>query len=121
MNLHPTTTIAQQPYFYDDEGHGVELLAYEDDFVEPKKPALYAVLLINDDYTPMGFVVFVLTEYFNKTTEEAVELMLKVHEAGSAVCGIYTQDIALTKVNQVKKVAQANEHPLQCIAKELEE
>lgn len=111
----------QQPYFYDEEGHGVELLEYEDEYELLKPPAHYAVSLINDDYTPMDFVVLVLKKYFNKQQEEAIEIMLAIHENGQAVCGIYTQEIALTKVKQVLIFAKSNEHPLHCIAKPIQD
>jgi ATP-dependent Clp protease adaptor protein ClpS len=79
-----------------------------------RKPRLYKVLLLNDDYTPMDFVVHVLENFFNKPTEEAVEIMLAVHNSGAGVCGIYTHEIAETKVTQVVRFARRNEHPLQC-------
>jgi ATP-dependent Clp protease adaptor protein ClpS len=112
---------AQQPYFYDEEGHGVELLEYEDEYELLKPPVHYAVSLINDDYTPMDFVVLVLKKYFNKLQEEAIEIMLAIHENGQAVCGVYTQEIALTKVKQVLIFAKSNEHPLHCIAKPIQD
>lgn len=79
-----------------------------------KKPSLYKVLLLNDDYTPMEFVVLILERFFNKNREEATEVMLHVHRRGVGVCGIYTYEIAETKVNQVMDFARANEQPLQC-------
>ena len=79
-----------------------------------KKPALYRVLLLNDDYTPMEFVVYVLEQFFNKSIEDATRIMFNVHQTGVGVCGIYTLEIAETKVAQVSELARANEHPLQC-------
>ena len=79
-----------------------------------KKPTFYKVLLLNDDYTPMEFVVFVLKRFFHKTDEEATQIMLKVHTAGLGVCGIYPLDVAETKVLQVLDSAKQHEHPLQC-------
>ena len=79
-----------------------------------KKPAMYKVLLLNDDYTPMDFVVLVLQRYFQKTMEEATEIMLQVHKKGIGLCGIYTYEIAETKVTQVMAIARQHEHPLQC-------
>jgi ATP-dependent Clp protease adaptor protein ClpS len=111
----------QQPYFYDEEGQGVELLEYEDEYELLKPPAHYAVSLINDDYTPMDFVVLILKKYFNKQHEDAIEIMLAIHENGQAVCGVYIQDIALTKVKQVLIFAKSNQHPLQCIAKPIQD
>ncbi len=80
-----------------------------------KKPPLYKVLLLNDDYTPMDFVVHVLQQYFNKDHEEATRIMLTVHYHGVGVCGVYTHEIAETKVNQVMSLAKAHGHPLQCV------
>ena len=79
-----------------------------------KKPALYRVLLLNDDYTPMEFVVYVLERFFNKTREEATTIMLHVHQNGVGVCGVFTYEVAETKVAQVLDLARRNEHPLQC-------
>lgn len=79
-----------------------------------KKPAMYKVLLLNDDYTPMEFVVDVLERFFSKKNEEAVQIMLHVHQKGVGVCGIYTYEIAETKVTQVVDYARENQHPLQC-------
>ncbi len=79
-----------------------------------KKPAMYKVLLLNDDYTPMEFVVDVLERFFGKANEEAVQIMLHVHQKGVGVCGIYTYEIAETKVTQVVDYARKNQHPLQC-------
>lgn len=79
-----------------------------------KKPSLYKVLLLNDDFTPMDFVVQILESYFKKTREEAIDIMLQVHNSGVGICGIYPYDIAETKVNQVMELARRNSHPLQC-------
>lgn len=79
-----------------------------------KKPALYKVLLLNDDYTPMEFVVHILERFFNKNRDEATEIMLHVHRRGVGVCGIYTYEVAETKVNQVMDFARSSEQPLQC-------
>ena len=78
-----------------------------------KKPPLYAVLLINDDYTPMDFVVHVIVKFFEKTDEEATNLMVQVHEKGQAVCGIFTREIAETKAARVVQYSQEHKHPLQ--------
>ncbi len=75
---------------------------------------MYKVLLLNDDYTPMEFVVDVLERFFSKPNEEAVRIMLHVHQKGVGVCGIYTYEIAETKVTQVVDYARKNQHPLQC-------
>ncbi|MEL7128067.1 MAG: ATP-dependent Clp protease adapter ClpS [Pseudomonadota bacterium] len=82
--------------------------------VKTKKPSLYRVVVLNDDYTPMEFVVFILERLFNKSREEATRIMLHVHNHGVGVCGIYTYEVAETKVAQVRDLARRNEHPLQC-------
>lgn len=82
---------------------------------EIKQPPLYRVMLLNDDYTPMDFVVEVLTRFFGMNAEKATEIMLAIHYKGKANCGIYTAEVAETKVDQVARFAQANEHPLMCV------
>ena len=79
-----------------------------------KKPSLYKVLILNDDYTPMEFVVFVLERFFSKSREEATRIMLHVHHKGVGICGVFTYEIAETKVAQVMDMARQNGHPLQC-------
>src|ERR1700679_442104 len=79
-----------------------------------KKPNLYKVVLLNDDYTPMEFVVHILEKIFSKTREEAVEVMLHVHRHGVGICGIFTFEVAETKVTQVIEFARRHQHPLQC-------
>ena len=79
-----------------------------------KKPSLYKVLLLNDDYTPMEFVVLILEHIFNKSREDAVQIMLHVHRHGVGVCGVFTFEVAETKVAQVIEFARRHEHPLQC-------
>lgn len=79
-----------------------------------KKPAMYKVLLLNDDYTPMEFVVHILERFFNKNKQEATDIMLHVHRRGVGVCGIFTYEVAETKVAQVMDYARQNEQPLQC-------
>ncbi len=78
------------------------------------KPGMFKVLLLNDDFTPMDFVIHVLEKFFNKSAAEATEIMLHVHRRGVGLCGVYTFEIAETKVNQVMDFARANEQPLQC-------
>mgnify|MGYP000561817466 CR=1 FL=1 len=82
---------------------------------KPKKPSMYRVLLLNDDYTPMEFVVLVLEHFFNKSREEATRIMLHVHNHGVGECGVYTYEVAETKVTQVMDFAHKHQHPLQCI------
>jgi ATP-dependent Clp protease adaptor protein ClpS len=80
-----------------------------------KKPSLYRVLLLNDDYTPMEFVVHVLERFFQKNREDATRIMLHVHNHGVGECGIYTFEVAETKVSQVMDFARQHQHPLQCV------
>ncbi|WP_052208856.1 ATP-dependent Clp protease adapter ClpS [Sphingopyxis fribergensis] len=79
-----------------------------------KKPSMYKVLLLNDDYTPMEFVVMVLQRFFNMDIEQATQVMLHVHQQGVGVCGVFSYEVAETKVNQVMDAARQNQHPLQC-------
>ncbi len=93
---------------------------YNDDLVvqesKPKlqKPPLFKVILLNDDYTPMEFVVIVLERFFQKNREEATRIMLHVHQKGIGVCGIFTREVAESKVRQVMGFSSENQHPLQC-------
>ncbi len=80
-----------------------------------KKPSLYKVMLLNDDYTPMEFVILVLENYFNMSLEEATTVMLHVHNNGVGVCGVFTYEVAETKVAQVMDFARKHQHPLQCV------
>jgi ATP-dependent Clp protease adaptor protein ClpS len=80
-----------------------------------QKPSLYRVLLLNDDYTPMEFVVLVLQDVFNKSREDAMHIMLHVHTKGVGECGIYPYEVAETKVTRVMDTARKNQHPLQCV------
>ena len=81
---------------------------------KPKKPSQFKVLMLNDDYTPMEFVVMVLKRFFHMDLEQATRVMLHVHQKGVGVCGIFPYEIAETKVNQVMDFARQNQHPLQC-------
>ncbi len=85
-----------------------------------KPPQMYQVVLLNDDYTPMEFVVVVIQEFFNKDRETATQIMLKIHLDGKGVCGVFSKDVAATKVDQVTEAARRNGHPLQCISEPLE-
>jgi ATP-dependent Clp protease adaptor protein ClpS len=82
---------------------------------QTKKPSLYRVLILNDDYTPMEFVVHVLERFFNKDREAATQIMLHVHHHGIGECGIFTYEVAETKVTQVMDFARKHQHPLQCV------
>ena len=97
----------------------------DDSVLEAKKakvklPPMYKVLLLNDDYTPMEFVVVVIQEFFNKDRETATQIMLKIHLDGRGVCGVYSRDMAATKVNQVMEAAHQAGHPLQCVSEPVE-
>ena len=102
----------------DDDPHGPD----GDDLIglatrtrtRPKKPSMFKVLMLNDDYTPMEFVVLVLKRFFHMDLEQATRVMLHVHQRGVGVCGIFPYEIAETKVNQVMDFARQNQHPLQC-------
>ncbi len=82
---------------------------------QTKRPSLYRVLLLNDDYTPMEFVVHILERFFNKDREAATQIMLHVHQHGIGECGIFTYEVAETKVTQVMDFARKHQHPLQCV------
>ena len=96
----------------DDGGEGTGVITRTKP--KTKKPSLYKVLLLNDDYTPMEFVVIVLKRFFRMDMEEATRVMLHVHQRGVGVCGIFPYEVAETKVNQVMDFARQNQHPLQC-------
>ena len=98
---------------YNDQG-----LAVQEDKPKLKKPPLYKVLLLNDDYTPMEFVVQVLETFFAMNREKATQIMLHVHTKGHAVCGVYTRDIAETKVTLVNEYSRNHQHPLLCAMEE---
>ena len=85
-----------------------------------KPPQMYQVLMLNDDYTPMEFVVVVIQEFFGKDLEAATQIMLKIHLDGKGVCGVYTKDVAATKVDQVLDAAHKAGHPLKCISEPIE-
>ena len=107
----PVLPPAQKPN--SDDG-GTALLERQTLKTEP--PQMYQVVLLNDDYTPMEYVVLVLQEFFNKDYETANQIMMKIHRDGRGVCGIYSKDIAATKVDQVTESALRNGHPLQCVS-----
>ena len=96
-----------------DDGQGTVLAERQEQRVEP--PKLFQVVLLNDDYTPMEFVVLVLQEYFLRDIETATQIMLKIHHDGRGVCGVYSKDVAATKVELVQAAAKRAGHPLQCI------
>ena len=94
----------------DDDVTGSVLLEKKE---KTEKPSLYRVLMLNDDYTPMEFVVLILQRFFGHNTQTAQKIMLHVHQKGVGVCGVYTYEVAETKINQVMTFARQNEHPLQ--------
>ncbi len=126
----PMTEFEQTPYFsgpycsgqarmgeHDDEGNGgsgPHIGVATRTRTRTKRPSLYKVLMLNDDYTPMEFVVHVLQRFFKMDMEEATRVMLQVHQRGVGVCGIFSYEVAETKVNQVMDFARQNQHPLQC-------
>ena len=85
-----------------------------------KPPQMHQVVMLNDDYTPMEFVVVVIQEFFNKDRETATQIMLKIHLDGKAICGVYSRDVASTKVLQVQEAARQAGHPLQCLSEPVE-
>ncbi|TGN18707.1 ATP-dependent Clp protease adaptor ClpS [Leptospira idonii] len=98
-----------------------DLLLLEKEKIRPKKPGRYKVILLNDDFTPQEFVVWVLANVFRKSVGESRQIMWTAHTTGSAVCGVYPLDIARTKVEEVHRLAEEAGHPLQCqLAKEEE-
>ena len=106
---------AQQPR--QDDGGSVVL---ERRTQKVKPPQMYQVVMLNDDYTPMEFVVVVIQEYFNKDLESATQIMLKIHLDGKGVCGVYSKDVAATKVDQVLEAAHKAGHPLKCVSEPVE-
>jgi ATP-dependent Clp protease adaptor protein ClpS len=107
------STSNRRPPEFDDDDSGTSVVTKTRP--KTKRPALYRVLLLNDDYTPMEFVIVVLERFFQKGREEATHIMLHVHQHGVGECGTYTYEIAETKVTQVMDFARKNQHPLQCV------
>lgn len=97
-----------------DQDTGTGTIVVAKPKTETRTPSLYRVILINDDFTPMDFVIHVLQRFFGKTLEEATEIMLQVHQKGAGVCGVFTYEIAETKVYQVNQYSRQNRHPLKC-------
>jgi len=96
-----------------DPGQGTAVITRTK--TQTKKPSMYRVLLLNDDYTPMEFVIHILQKFFNKQAEEAARIMLHVHNQGVGECGVFTYEVAETKVTQVMDFSRKHQHPLQCI------
>lgn len=99
----------------DGDGHDTGTTVIPKTRTKTKRPSMYRVLLLNDDYTPMEFVVHILERFFNKNREEATHIMLHVHQNGVGECGIFTFEVAETKVTQVMDFARRHQHPLQCV------
>ncbi|MBS0423761.1 MAG: ATP-dependent Clp protease adapter ClpS [Proteobacteria bacterium] len=95
-----------------------EAVILAEEKIKQKPPPLYKILLLNDDFTPMEFVIEVLKLFFSMNQEQATRIMLRVHTEGVGVCGVYPSDIASTKVKQVIDFARKNEHPLRCVMEE---
>ena len=102
----------------DNDSDGTVVLERRPKKVRP--PSMYQVVMLNDDYTPMEFVVIVIQEFFSKDLETATQIMLKIHLDGKGVCGVYSRDVAATKVDQVMDAANKAGHPLQCVSEPLE-
>lgn len=111
----PRLPVVQRPA--QDDGGSVVL---ERRAQKTKPPQMYRVLMLNDDFTPMEFVIVVLQEFFSKDRETAMQIMLKIHLDGKGVCGVYSRDVAATKVDQVLDAANRSGHPLQCVSEPVE-
>src|SRR5690348_9535874 len=112
----PQETMAHEPEHEHDSGRG---LALETAKPEVARPPLFQVLLLNDDFTPMDFVVEVLRNFFNLDQEQAVQIMLHVHTRGRGVCGVFTREVAETKVTHVNEYSRSHQHPLLCTMEKL--
>ena len=108
------------PAFKPGDAQGNDSVVLERRPQKTKPPQMYQVVLLNDDYTPMEFVVVVIQEFFNKDRESATQIMLKIHLDGKGVCGVFSKDVAATKVDQVTEAARKNGHPLQCVSEPIE-
>lgn len=111
------STPTYKPQKVDDGGGTVVLERLPQ---KTKPPQMHQVVVLNDDYTPMEFVVMVIQEFFNKDRETATQIMLKIHLDGKGVCGVFSKDVAATKVDQVSEAARKHGHPLQCLSEPLE-
>ena len=109
----PKPTLPRPEHAAPDGGHGSVVVEREP--TRTKLPRLFQVVLLNDDYTPMEFVVMVLQQHFSLDLESATLIMLKIHHEGRGVCGVFPKDVAATKVELVSEAARRNGHPLQCI------
>lgn len=112
-----TPPVAPKTRPSEDDG---DSLVAERKLQKTKPPQMFQVVMLNDDYTPMEFVVVVIQEFFNKDRETATQIMLKIHLDGKGVCGVYSKDVAATKVQQVQEAARQAGHPLQCVSEPVE-
>jgi ATP-dependent Clp protease adaptor protein ClpS len=110
----------KQPDLPASTPRGDDAVVLERKTLRVKPPKMHQVVLLNDDFTPMEFVVLVIQEYFNKDRETATQIMLKIHLEGRGVCGVFSRDVATTKVEQVLQAARHNGHPLQCVSEPVE-
>jgi ATP-dependent Clp protease adaptor protein ClpS len=122
MATHPPKPPAppKTPLIKPDGATGGDSVVLERRPQKTKPPQMFQVVLLNDDYTPMEFVVEVIQEFFNKDRETATQIMLKIHLDGKGVCGVFSKDVATTKVDQVTEAARKNGHPLQCVCEPIE-
>lgn len=104
---------------HDNDKQSEQGILVEETRPEVKKPTLYKVVLLNDEYTPMDFVVAILQAFFQLTEEKATQVMLQVHYRGKGICGVFTREIAETKVEQVNDYSRSHEHPLLCVMEEM--
>ena len=114
----PNISLPKQPKVSEGDSDGTVVLERRTQKNRP--PPMYQVLMLNDDYTPMEFVVIVIQEFFGKDLETATQIMLKIHLDGRGVCGVFSRDVAATKVDQVLDAANKAGHPLQCISEPVE-
>ena len=117
-NTPPRPARPAQPARPADDDSGSVVLERVPQKVKP--PQMYQVVMLNDDYTPMEFVVVVIQEFFNKDRETATQIMLKIHLDGKGICGVYSRDVAASKVDQVMAAAKQAGHPLQCVSEPVE-
>jgi ATP-dependent Clp protease adaptor protein ClpS len=113
-------TVPPAPLVRPDDGRGNDSVVLERRPQKTTPPQMYQVVLLNDDYTPMEFVVEVIQEFFSKDRDTATQIMLKIHLDGKGVCGVFSRDVAATKVDQVTEAARKNGHPLQCVSEPIE-
>src|SRR6202789_979546 len=119
LSAHPPPVVAAAPReprrAGDTPGNGAAVITQPRTRTQTKRPHMYRVLLLNDDYTPMEFVIHVLERFFNKDHDAAQRIMMHVHQQGIGECGVFTYEVAETKVTQVMDFARKHQHPLQCI------